>query len=509
MLGPVEQALKLSINPKVIEQLQLVRKNSKYLLSLINQLMDFRKVETRTMKINRTPGNFYDFLHSIIQPFHSLARPREVRMEEYIRFQNPYFRFDHDLMRKVIVNLLSNAIKFTPDGGLIRVSATLLSGPDNNVKHLYISVNDSGTGVPEEKRAQIFEPFIQLDNKSIYPVYGQSGTGIGLFLCRQIVELLGGRIQVKNNTGGGASFRILLPLDIADLEVDPLQEYYDSPEVYDRTEPEEEMDREPEDRDKPLVLIVEDNTDMRAFIRSILKERFSIVEASNGESGLAKTIKYMPDFIISDIMMPVMDGLEFCRKVKNNFVTSHIPVLLLTAKSSTDVRIEGYNVGADGYISKPFSADLLMARINNMLEGRNRMHKVFEKSLDVKTLDMQEDSQDRIFLDKMMEIIQENYQDATFDVGDLMDKMHISKSFLHKKLQSLVGQSAVKVIRVYRLSKAKELLSSNTGADPINIAELAYEVGFNDPKYFTRCFTKQYGIYPSTLAERQLQENKG
>ncbi|MCD8042494.1 MAG: response regulator [Tannerellaceae bacterium] len=501
ILGPIEQALKLSINPKVIEQLQLVRKNSKYLLSLINQLMDFRKADTQTMKINKTPGNFHDFLHAIVLPFDSLIHSRSVKIEERIRLENPYFRFDHDLMQKVIVNLLSNAIKFTPDDGYITVCTTLLNNPDKSVKYLYISVNDSGSGIPEEKKVHIFDPFFQLENKSIYPVYGQSGTGIGLYLCRQIIELLGGRISVKNNSSGGASFRILIPLDAMDLEVEALQEYYDSPEVYDRSSVEGE-EIEPEDPEKPVLLVVEDNTDMRAFIKSILKERFTIIEASNGQSGLAKTVRYVPDFILSDIMMPVMDGLEFCKKVKNNFVTSHIPVILLTAKSSTDVRIEGYNVGADGYISKPFSAELLLARINNMMESRNRMHKVFEQSLDVKTLDMHEESQDRIFLDKLMEIIQENYQDATFDVGDLLNKMHISKSFLHKKLQSLVGQSAVKVIRSYRLSRAKEIIENKTGSSQLNISEVAYEVGFNDPKYFSRCFTKQYGKKPSSLLEK-------
>ena len=313
------------------------------------------------------------------------------------------------------------------------------------------------------------------------------------------MELLGGSISVKDNPLGGTTFRLLLPLTAEDMDVEINSEYYVSPEVYDRsTEIEEEYEEvhEPVDQDKPLLLMAEDNPDMRAFIKSILEDKFTIVEASNGESALKKTLKYLPDFIISDIMMPVMDGLEFCKKVKNNFTTSHIPVLLLTAKTSTDVRIEGYKVGADGYIAKPFDAELLVARINNMLESKNRLHKAFGSSLDVKTLDIREESQDRKFLDKLMEVIEENYQDATFDVAELIEKMHMSKSLLHKKLQSLVGQSAVKVIRSYRLTKAKELMESAEKA-PVSVSEIAYEVGFNDPKYFTRCFTKHYGMSPS------------
>lgn len=500
ILGPIEQALTLSRNPKVIDQLTLVRKNSKYLLSLVNQLMDFRKADAGSMKVNKTPGNFTDFIESIVLPFKPLAQSRNIRIDEGYRIAQPCFSFDPDLIQKILVNLLSNAVKFTPDNGYIRLSAALL---DNKAadkrqpvcKYLYISVGDTGAGIPDDVKELVFERFYQADNRNTYPVYGQSDTGIGLFLCKQIVELLNGSIRIKDNPLGGTTFRILLPLSAEEMDVEINSEYYVSPEVYDRSvETEEESD--PVDRDKPLLLVAEDNPDMRAFIKSILDDRFTVIEASNGESALKKTLKYLPDFILSDIMMPVMDGLEFCKKVKNNFTTSHIPVLLLTAKTSTDVRIEGYKVGADGYIAKPFDAELLVARINNMLESKNRLHKAFGSSLDVKTLDIREESQDRKFLDKLMEVIQENYQDATFDVAELIEKMHVSKSLLHKKLQSLVGQSAVKVIRSYRLTKAKELMESKESVQ-VSISEVAYEVGFNDPKYFTRCFTRHYGMPPS------------
>ncbi|MCD8269568.1 MAG: response regulator [Parabacteroides sp.] len=501
ILGPIEQALSLSQNPKVIEQLTLVRKNSKYLLSLINQLMDFRKADAGSMEVNKAPGNFAEFLQSILLPFKALAEPRRIKIEECYRIPSPCFSFDNDLMQKILVNLLSNAVKFTPDNGSIRLSAALLSAKAadrrSTNKYLYIAVSDTGTGIPDDAKALIFDRFYQTGDRNIYPVYGQTGTGIGLYLCKQIVELLGGMISVKDSPSGGASFRILFPLDASDFEVDDNPAYYTSPDVCDsETATEEEGQENPAGQDKPLLLIAEDNPDMRTFIKSILAEKFAIIEASNGDSALKKTLKYLPDFIISDIMMPVMDGLEFCRKVKNNFSTSHIPVLLLTAKTSTDVRIEGYRVGADGYIAKPFDAGLLVARINNMLESRNRLHKAFDSSLDVKSLDIQEESQDRKFLDRLMEVIKENYQDATFDVAELIEKMSMSKSLLHKKLQLLVGQSAVKAIRSYRLTKAKELMESGRNSQ-VTVSEIAYEVGFNDPKYFTRCFTKHYGMSPS------------
>lgn len=493
ILGPIEQALQWSRNPKVQEQLALVRKNSKYLLSLVNQLMDFRKADAGNMKVNKTPGDFREFVHAIALPFYSLTKARRIELDERYRLPRQPFRFDSDLMQKVLVNLLSNAVKFTPDGGAIRVAAALLPGG----KQIYISVNDTGAGIPEESLHLVFDRFYQAANQTIYPVYGQSGTGIGLYLSRQIIEVLGGRIWVKNNRKGGASFRVVLPLEAEDWQAAEAPGLYDSPELYSRC-PEATDEDEKIDPGKPCLLIVEDNPDMRAFIRSILDEKFNIVEAPNGEAGLSKALKFEPDFIISDIMMPVMDGLEFTRKVKNNFATSHIPVLLLTAKNATDVRIEGYNSGADGYIAKPFDAELLTARIHNMIEGRNRLHEAFEHSLDIKSLPIEAVSQDRLFLDKLMETIRENYANADFDVADLIDKMHMSKSLLHKKLQSLVGQPAVQVIRTFRLNQSKEIMENSRGRQ-MNISEIAYAVGFNDPKYFTRCFTKNFGITPSAF----------
>lgn len=494
ILGPVEQAMKISKNEKVQEYLGLIQKNSTYLLSLLNQLMDFRKVDSGNMKINKSEGNFREFVHNVVEPFYLLINGRNIRIEEQYYLQQEVFFFDRDLMQKVLVNLLSNAVKFTPDNGLIRVYIALL--PQNETYSLYISIHDSGPGIPEDLEDDIFKRFYQIDNQAAYPVYGQSGTGIGLFLCKQIVMFLGGGIQVSRSFLGGAAFRILLPLDEADLETLHVETYEDADVK------EDAIADFPDDK-KPLLLIVEDHADMRVFIRSVLEKDFNIIEASNGKQALDKTLKYLPDFIIADIMMPVMDGLEYCKKVKNNFMTSHIPVLLLTAKSSTEVRIEGYNAGADGYIAKPFDAGLLVARINNILGSQTRMHKAFESSMDVKSLNMKEESQDRKFVDRIMKIIEENYQDTTFDVSELVEKMHMSKSLLHKKLHSLIGQPAVKMIRSYRLTKAKELILLSKG-EQMNISEVAYKVGFNDPKYFTRCFTKHFGMTPSKCAEEVL-----
>ncbi|MDH6389078.1 signal transduction histidine kinase/ligand-binding sensor domain-containing protein/CheY-like chemotaxis protein [Parabacteroides sp. PFB2-12] len=498
--GPIEQALRLSQNPKVIDQLNLVHRNSKYLLSLVNQLMDFRKAEEMALRLYKRPGNLQEFTAVLLAPFRAMMQKREITLQERYRIGPRIFRFDSDMIQRLLTNLLSNAVKYTPNKGTITLYMALFDrAAAQEQSWLYLAVNDSGCGIPDEYKEKVFDSFFQTENKVIAPVQGQSGTGIGLSLCKQIVGLLNGRIWVEDNPSGGASFRILLPLAAEDMVAEPLAEEAKQPELI-----EEEVEIEEslvDDDSKPRLLIVEDNADMRIYIRSILEDQYSILEASQGVSGFEKALKYLPDFIISDIMMPEMNGLEFCKKIKHNFSTSHIPVLLLTAKSSTTVRIEGYKVGADGYIAKPFDADLLRARIENILESRLRLHNEFQDNLDVRKLKMEERSPDKLFLDNLMNILRDHYQDASFDVSQLMDKMNMSKSLLHSKLQSLTGQSAVKIIRNYRLNKAKELFDSAADS-AMNVSEIAYKVGFNDPKYFTRCFTKYFGIAPSQYMKK-------
>ncbi len=499
--GPIEQALKMTANTQVQEQLLLVRNNARYLLSLINQLMDFRKADAGQMKVNLKMGSFTDFIQALLPPFEAQAGLRNIKIQVRYHLSMDIFRFDSDLLYKVLVNLLSNAIKYTPQNGDIALSVALIPADHQDIgAYLYISVRDSGEGIPEESKASVFDRFYQIDSQCVYPVKGQSGTGIGLYLCKQIIHLLNGWIRVKNNPSGGAFFQLCVPLSREDLlQNTPIEQTVLLINNEENTVTEMLSDDEPVETDRPLLLIAEDNAEMRQFIRSILIYKFNIVEAEDGAVAFEKTLKYQPDFIISDLMMPVMDGLEFCKKIKFNFSTSHIPVLLLTAKSSTDTRIEVYNAGADGYIAKPFDPELLISRIANMLESRVRMHKAFDRSLDIKTLNMNEESEDQKFVSRLMEIVQDNYTDPDFDVSMLLDKMCISKSLLHKKLQSLLGQSAVKIIRSFRLTKAHELLNTEAG-QRMTVSEVAYRVGFNDPKYFTRCFTRHFGVNPSSLA---------
>ena len=495
IIGPIERALKLSYNPQVIEQLHFAERNSKYLLSLVNQLMDFRKVESGKMEIVRTRGNFRRFITETVESFRQMAEDRRIDLSLVCRLHSDMFSYDEEALRKVIINLVGNAVKFTPDGGSVKVYAALLpTGGQANDTSLYISVCDSGNGIDEADIECVFERFYQGNSQLKYPVAGTSGSGIGLYLCKSIVEIYGGRIWAKNNAGGvGCSFRLLLPVD-ADSAGEAAPAIPESVDAAD----DETAEKEGSDP-RTTILVVEDNSDMRAFIRSILSEHYSVVEASNGEEALRILMSRHIDFIVSDLMMPVMDGLELSRRVKEDFAISHIPFLMLTAKTSEETRLESYKIGVDEYLQKPFDENLLLARIRNILDNKRRHNRSFVADMNVGSLNIDEESRDKKFMDQVMAVVKENYKNSYFEVGDFAEAIGISRSLLNKKLQSLAGQSAGQLMRSYRMNLARELIIQNRKTRAMNISEIAYEVGFNDSKYFTRCFTKQFGISPSAF----------
>lgn len=497
IIGPIERALKLSYNPQVIEQLNFVERNSKYLLSLVNQLMDFRKVESGKLEIVKTRGNFLKFIDSLITPFEVFAGERNIILKRYYRMETPDILYDEEAMRKVVTNLLSNAIKFTPNEGTVSLYISALTSADG-VRKIYICVKDTGSGIPEEDLNRIFNRFYQSQNQVKYPVYGQAGTGIGLYLCKRIVQMHGGEIKAFNNRHAGCSFRILLPLQ-QENEQDDKTIIID----HNHMESISPSSDSPKEREALTILVVEDNTDMRRYIRSILREQYSVLEAANGEEALHILSSNPVDFIISDLMMPVMDGIELSRKVKETFAISHIPFLMLTAKTSQEARLESYRMGVDEYLLKPFDETLLLARIQNILENRKRYQRKFTLDMDVNVLNMEEESGDKKFLNQVMEVIKENYKNSYFEVSDFSEAVGVSKSLLNKKMQSLIGQSAGQFIRNYRLNIARELIQKNRETKNMNIAEVAYEVGFNDPKYFTRCFTKHFNTTPSSLLNKE------
>lgn len=500
IIGPIERALKLSYNPQVIEQLHFAERNSKYLLSLVNQLMDFRKVESGKMEIVRSYGNFRQFITDTVESFRPLAADRKIDLRLVCRLSSDTFSYDEEALRKVLINLLGNAVKFTPDGGRVRVYAALLPGTDPDdvtTKSLYIDVSDSGNGMDEADLERVFERFYQGNSQLKYPVAGTSGSGIGLYLCKNIVEIYGGRIWAKNNPGGrGCSFRLLLPVDSV---AEPRQLAVSSGSSKHSSDGPAVEKPAVEPSASTTILVVEDNDDMRAFIRSILADHYNVIEAKNGAEALDLLMSKPVDFIVSDLMMPEMDGLELSRRVKEDFAISHIPILMLTAKASNETRLESFRTGVDEYLQKPFDEELLLARIRNILDNKRRQSRSFKSDMNVGSLHIKEESRDKMFMDKVMEVVKENYKNSYFEVGDFAEALGISRSLLNKKLQSLAGQSAGQLMRAYRMNLARELIVQNRRTRTMNISEIAYEVGFNDSKYFTRCFTKQFGVSPSAF----------
>ena len=492
--GPIERALKLSYNPMVIEQLHFVERNSKYLLSLINQLMDFRKIESGKMELVKTNGNFLSFVDSLVAPFHVFAAERNITVRQYYRLNAPSLLFDEDAMNKVLTNLLSNAVKFTPNGGKVSLYITAVHRPETGAEELYLCVSDDGNGIAEGDIAHIFDRFYQSRNNIKYPSYGNTGTGIGLYLCKHIVQMHGGEINVKNNRGAGCSFRIFLPLLRG-------EDAGKNEPVKAETQQNKRDSLTYSTSSKLTILVVEDNADMRGYIRSILSLQYNVIEATNGAEALSLLNTHAVDFIVSDLMMPVMDGIELSQRVKESFSISHIPFLMLTAKTSNEAKLESFRTGVDEYLLKPFDETLLLARIENILENRKRYQRKFSLEMNIDVLPLDEESSDKKFLNRIMEVVKQNFKNSYFEVSDFTEAMGVSKSLLNNKLQNLTGQSAGQFMRNYRLNIARELILKNRETKNMNISEVAYEVGFNDPKYFTRCFTKHFNITPSGMLE--------
>lgn len=490
IIGPIDRALKLSTNPKVIEQLNFVSRNSKHLLSLVNQLMDFRKVESGNMPISLTPGNFATFMDDMLLPFYALAAEKNITLRYISRFSNAHFMFDREAMTKIITNLLGNAVKFTPDNGTINIYAATLS----NSSKLYLCISDNGNGIVKDDIEKIFNRYYQSKNNEAKNLSGHSGTGIGLYLCKRLANLLGGDIYALNNHIHGAMFRVVLPIEVVDSEVIcPFSTISDD-------EPDSIDDEITDDKNTHLtILVVEDNADMRSYIRSVLSDTFNILEAPSGKEALKLLRSHNINLVLSDFMMPEMDGLQLVKNIKKDINISHIPFIMLTAKTARNAQLESLHNGVDDYIIKPFDEDVLKAKINAVIENRRLLQLSFKNDMVAESLNISEDSSDKKFIDKALKIVKENYKNSYFEVADFVEAMGMSKTLLNKKMQNLIHQNTSQFIRNYRLKVARELIIKNRITKNMNISEIAYEVGFNDPKYFTRCFTKHFNTTPSSL----------
>jgi signal transduction histidine kinase/DNA-binding response OmpR family regulator/streptogramin lyase len=496
ILGPLETALSLSAfkgENEIKSNLELVNRNAQRLLALINQLMDFSKLESGNMKLDLEEADLIPFLRTCTLSFSSLAVSKGIELAFVTTAEQLITLFDKDKLEKILNNLLSNALKFTRQGGSVSVFV------DSTENELLLQVTDDGIGIPEDQVGEIFNRFYQVNNSS----KTFDGTGIGLALLKELVSFHNGTINVKSNAGSGTVFTLRFPIQIKELKKTANSEKLTFREgVILAREKEAEWTEShflngdvEEEENKSIILVVEDNPEIRAYVVSAFGKEFIILEAENGEKGLAVAEKNIPDLIITDIMMPVMDGQELCRLLKTNEKTSHIPVILLTAKASQESKLEGFETGADDYITKPFYLKELQVRVKNLIEQREKLRKRFTREVKLQPKEIAITSADENFLNRCISVIEQHMSDPDFSVDAFGKEVGMSRSQLHRKLKALTDQSTSEFIRNIRLKRAAELIKNKFG----NTAEVSYEVGFNSVSYFIKCFKEVYGKTPTEI----------
>ncbi len=492
ILGQIESVLSSNIDTKEKGKLHVANKNARRLLTLINQLLDLSKLEAGSMELKAEQYNIISFLKNLFFSFESLADSKKINLKFESEYSKITFSFDANKMEKIFSNLISNAFKFTRENGEIKLTVNIIPS------YLEIKIKDTGTGIPAESLPHIFNRFYQVDGSSTRE---QEGTGIGLALTKELVELHKGQIVVNSKIDEGTEFIILFPFEELSNETENPFKLTTTRAIQvnitnavDASETELiSANYNPESSNQEIVLIVEDNSDVRNYIREQLEIDYKILEAANGEEGASIAQKEIPDLIISDVMMPKMDGYQFCREIRSDEKTSHIPIIMLTAKAGLDDKIEGLETGVDAYLTKPFSAKELKVRVKNLIYQRKELRKRFSNASIIKPSEVTAISIDQEYLAKTIKIIESNFENEQFSVDKLAEQMNMSVSQLNRKLNALIDQPPGHLIRSFRLQRAADLLKKNAGT----IAEICYKVGFNDQAYFSRAFKKQFGVSPS------------
>lgn len=522
--GPVEHVLKNSKLPEdAREQLVVVERNTNRMLHLVNQILDFRKIQNKKMKMQVQRVDVVSFVRRIMDNFESLAEEHSIDFLFETEKDELYLWVDEDKLEKIVFNLLSNAFKYTPNGKLIRVFIREDEGT------VAIGVQDQGIGIPENKKKSLFVRFENLVDKNLF---NQASTGIGLSLVKELAEMHKATISVESKLGEGSCFKVdflkgkehyddtvefiledaavrrSVPVMDATASVIPII----NPEV---TSLEEESE---EDSNKEVMLLVEDNQELRTFLRTIFSPVYRVIEAVDGMDGWSKALKFVPDIIISDVMMPEKDGIEMTKELRADMTTSHIPIVLLTAKTSIESKLEGLEYGADDYITKPFSATYLKARVENLLAQRHKLQSFYRDNLMNGVLSSTAVSEevvleeeklpemspnDRKFMDKLIELMEKNMDNGDLVVDDLVREVAVSRSVFFKKLKTLTGLAPIEFIKEMRINRAAQLIETGE----FNMTQISYMVGINDPRYFSKCFKSKIGMTPTEYKDSLSKKN--
>jgi signal transduction histidine kinase/AraC-like DNA-binding protein len=477
--------------------IQMIKRNGRHLLDLVNQILDLRKLEAGKLELQLVQGDVIQYLRSVLELFESSAEQKDIQL----RFQSEgaILTMDYDPRKlfRVLSNLLSNALKFTPEGGAVEL--VVESRRENGQEYLRIIVRDTGTGIPADQLPHIFDHFYQvsMDEAQLSPS-SPAGSGVGLAIVRELVKLMKGTIEVNSLVGEGTTFKILLPVQHKAERQSQASPGLGSvtPEMIPEGVRQEAMLAAVESSDAlPSLLIVEDNADLRQYLISLLEGRYRLEIAVDGQEGVDKAIEIVPDLIVSDVMMPRKDGYALCQELKNDERTSHIPIVLLTAKADDDSRISGLERGADAYLAKPFNRQELQIRLAKLWELRQQLQKKYgalENLPPVKNLDDE-------FIAQVRQTVEDNIDDEDFGIEELSRAVGMSRSQLHRKLKALTGLSTSHFVRSIRVHRAKTLLINTD----LNISQVAYEVGFRDPKYFNRSFNEVFGHSPKEVRKEK------
>jgi signal transduction histidine kinase/DNA-binding response OmpR family regulator/ligand-binding sensor domain-containing protein len=509
ILGPAEQGTASTEEPSSRQKFHLIRENARKLLGLVNQLLDFSRLESGMMRLQVSSGDLVPFLRRVVMSFESWAERKHIGLEFHSDVESIRGFFDGDKIEKIVNNLMSNALKFTPDGGAVVVQVS--PSPPRRLTKLHegeraregegvtITVSDTGAGISPDHLPHIFDRFYRVDE-----THTTEGTGIGLALTKELVDLHHGTITVESTLGEGSVFTVTFPIEQSAYSPNEIAESALQVEEREHAEAEDSFE-EPRPvsttapvEGKPIVLIVEDNVDLRAYIREYLQVDYAVHEAANGKEGYDRATEIVPDLVISDIMMPQMDGIELCRALKQDVRTSHVPVILLTARAGTDSKIEGLEIGADDYVTKPFETKELGARVRNLIEQRRLLRMKFSAGVVLKPGEVAVTSLDDALLKRVMGAVEKGMSNEEFGVDDLSREVALGRRQLERKLQGLTGLSPAEFIRTMRLQRAHELLSKNAGT----VSEIAFQVGFSSPSYFSSCFRERFG-YPPSEVNRQ------
>lgn len=497
IITPLEKMLRQAKDAEEKKQFHLIQRNARRLLNLVNQLLDFRKLETQELKINPTNGDMIRFIKELCYSFTDLAENKNISFSFRTSVQSLPAAFDHDKIERILFNLLSNAFKFTPEGGEVSVTLDVLT--DNESTQLELKIRDTGIGMEKEKQEKIFDRFFQND---IPHSMVNQGSGIGLAITREFVRLHHGTISVESEPQNGSCFTLLLPITptndliCEEVEADETNIVTETlPDIFPTV-------GEPGKRKK--VLLVEDNEDFRSYLRDSLKECYAVVEASNGKAGWQKALAAHPDIIVSDISMPEMNGIELCQKIKKDKRTSFVPVILLTALTGEEQQLKGLETGANDYITKPFNLEILQSKIKNLLSQQETFKKTYQKQVAARPAEMPVENADERFVQDALRIIEKNISNPDFSVEELSRELFLSRVALYKKLLALTGKTPIEFIRSLRIKRAAQLLEKSGHT----IAEVAYEVGFNNPKYFTKYFKAEYDMLPSAYQKGYCPSSK-